>query len=223
MRSSVSRKPSVVRLDPDRLEADARRCAACGRRRRGSRPPRPRAPPVERRRPRAPPSRRTRLDLGPGADVDAVVLAQRLGHLLAGEGLLARQQPLARPRSASPGCRASTRPGRARRRPGRRRARSCSPGPASTVVASRLFQAPTESRPSIGGIAAPLPVATTTALRGDQRLVADDARAARRRGGPRRGRARFRVLPARAAGPSRRGRGSPRRGGRGPPRGRARR
>ncbi len=32
------------------------------------------------------------------------------------------------------------------------------------VVASRLFQARTESRPSIGGIAALLPVATTTAL-----------------------------------------------------------
>ncbi len=33
------------------------------------------------------------------------------------------------------------------------------------VVASRLFQVRTESRPSIGGIAAPLPVATTTARR----------------------------------------------------------
>ena len=42
------------------------------------------------------------------------------------------------------------------------------------VVASRLFQARTESRPSIGGIAAPLPVATTTALARDQRLLADD-------------------------------------------------
>ena len=33
------------------------------------------------------------------------------------------------------------------------------------VVAWRLFQASMLSRPSIGGIAAPLPVATTTALR----------------------------------------------------------
>ena len=91
------------------------------------------------------------------------------------------------------------------------------------VVASRLFQALTVSRPSIGGIAAPLPVATTTALRRGQDVVADDAPGARRRSGPRRGRGRSRVLPARAAGPSRRGRGSPRRGGRGPPAGRARR
>ncbi len=42
------------------------------------------------------------------------------------------------------------------------------------VVASRLFQARTESRPSIGGIAAPLPVATTTARRAISVSVADD-------------------------------------------------
>ena len=41
------------------------------------------------------------------------------------------------------------------------------------VVPSRLFQARTESRPSIGGIAAPLPVATTTARVARQRVVAD--------------------------------------------------
>ena len=41
------------------------------------------------------------------------------------------------------------------------------------VVASRLFQARTVSRPSIGGIAAPDPVATITARVGAQRLVAD--------------------------------------------------
>ena len=75
----------------------------------------------------------------------------------------------------------------------------------------------TVSSPSIGGIAAPLPVATTTALRAISRSVADARRGARRRAGPRRGRARSRALPARAAGRSRRGRGSPRRGGRGPP------
>ena len=42
------------------------------------------------------------------------------------------------------------------------------------VVASRLFQVRTESRPSIGGIAAPLPVATTTARRAISVVVADD-------------------------------------------------
>ena len=42
------------------------------------------------------------------------------------------------------------------------------------VVASRLFQASTESRPSIGGIAAPLPVATTTARSAISVVVADD-------------------------------------------------
>ena len=42
------------------------------------------------------------------------------------------------------------------------------------VVASRLFQARTVSRPSIGGIAALLPVATTTARRRGQDVVADD-------------------------------------------------
>jgi hypothetical protein len=36
-------------------------------------------------------------------------------------------------------------------------------GTRSAVVASRLFQARTPSSPSIGGISAPLPVATTTA------------------------------------------------------------
>ena len=38
-------------------------------------------------------------------------------------------------------------------------------GTCLAVVASRLFQARTLSRPSIGAVAAPLPVATTTALR----------------------------------------------------------
>ena len=47
-------------------------------------------------------------------------------------------------------------------------------GTCLAVVASRLFQASTESRPSIGGIAAPLPVATTTALRAVSDVVADD-------------------------------------------------
>ena len=38
-------------------------------------------------------------------------------------------------------------------------------GTCLAVVPWRLFQALTESRPSIGGIAAPLPVATITAVR----------------------------------------------------------
>ena len=37
-----------------------------------------------------------------------------------------------------------------------------------------MFQASTGSSPSIGGIAAPLPVATTTARRGDQDVLADE-------------------------------------------------
>ncbi len=96
-------------------------------------------------------------------------------------------------------------------------------GTFSAVVASRLFQARTESRPSIGGIFAPEPVATIDRPRRDQLVVADRDPALADEVGPRRGRGRSPVLRARAAGPSRPRRGSPRRGGRGPPPGRARR
>ena len=46
-------------------------------------------------------------------------------------------------------------------------------GTCFAVVASRLFQARAESRPSIGGIAAPLPVATTIAWLGAEQVIAD--------------------------------------------------
>ena len=46
-------------------------------------------------------------------------------------------------------------------------------GTCLAVVASRLFQARTESRPSIGGIRAPEPVATITAREAVELVVAD--------------------------------------------------
>ena len=105
-----------------------------------------------------------------------------------------------RPRPGSPWCRATPRPGRARCRPGRRRARSCSPGPAwrwSPRGCSRL--GPCRGRRSAASRRRcrwrrPPPCARS----GPRRRRRP---AARRRSGPRRGRGRCPVLPARAAGP----------------------
>ena len=88
-----------------------------------------------------------------------------VGDLLAGEGLLAREQALAALDQGHLG--AERGPGLGELAADRAAAEHdhALRAPASAVVASRLFQARTVSRPSIGGIAAPLPVATTTARR----------------------------------------------------------
>ncbi len=193
-------------LDAGRVEVEVARCGARVRPRSGSPLPRPGCRRSSSAMTPAPPaSILSACDAG--AHVDAEVLAQRVGHLLAGEGLLAREQVLVALDQGDLGPKRRPGLGRARCRPGRRRARSCSRGPAWRWFAWRLFQASTASSPSIGGIAAPLPVATITAGARGQHVVADDAAGARRRSGRRRGRGRSRVLPARAAGPSRRGRG----------------
>ena len=161
------------------------------------------------------------LGRGAGADVDAVLAAQGGGDLFAGERLLAGRS------RSSPSIRVTSVPSVDQAWAS---SEPTGPPPSTTmlagirfeVVASRLFQASTESRPSIGGIAAPLPVATITTLRAVRDVVADNHPAlAVEAPSPRK--SSIPAPPARAAGPSRRGRGSPRRGGRGPPPGRARR
>ena len=113
------------------------------------------------------------LGLHPDADVDAMPLAQCPRDLLAGERLLARQQPLFA---------LDQRDGGAERRPGLRQLAA----DRAAAEHEHALRHPLRGRPlavvpgirpsrgpSIGGIAAPLPVATTTAARA-QDVVADD-------------------------------------------------
>ena len=122
-----SRGSRARRLDPDASPGRCRRCAACGRRRRGSPPPRPRRRPRARRRPRSP-SRRTDSPCAPVRTSTpqlsrsaSATCSPANGSSRGSSRSLALDQGDRR-------CRASTRPAPARRRPARRRARSCSPG-----------------------------------------------------------------------------------------------
>ena len=163
---------------------------------------------------------RGRLDAE--ADVDAGALQARL-DLLAGDRLLARDQPVERLDHASPAV-----PNAAPR------LRHLDADHAAAeddqalraglaVVISRFVQAAASASPGSAGSARRCRRRSTTASPRDEHVVADDARGARRRAGRRRGTARSPCPRATAAGPSRRGRGSPRRAGRARPARRARR
>ena len=161
----------LIGLDAGRRRGRCPRCGGRGRPRPGSPPPRPAAV--------------AQLDDEPvAAAADPLGLRRRsarrprrcsrsaVGDLFAGEGLLAREQPLVAldqghlvPRLAQ-AC-ASSQP------TGPPPSTIMLAGTCLAVVASRLFQARDRSSPSIGGIAAPLPVATTTAWRARQHLLAD--------------------------------------------------
>ncbi len=104
------------------------------------------------------------LGLDAGADVDAEVLAQRLVDFIAGEGS-SRASRCALPSTSVTLVPSDDQAWESSLPTGPPPSTIMLAGTCLEVVPWRLFQVSTVSSPSIGGIAAPLPVATITALR----------------------------------------------------------
>ena len=151
-------------LEAEHLEADARRCRACGRPRRAA--PRPRRWCRRPARARSRRARETRRARGAETHVDAEG-AQRLEHLLARERLLALDQAVPAVDQRDGRVRARPRPAPSRRRRCRRRGWRAAAARSCAVVASLFVHGRDSRRPGMSGTSADEPVATTTARRAE--------------------------------------------------------
>ena len=166
-RRSSSTRERPVRLDPDRLEADARRCRDGGRTRRAPRRPRTSSRRRARSRPRrdgsrAPPGARSRTSTPPSSSASST-WAPANGS----------SRSISRsPRWTSVTCRPERRPRLGHLDADDAAAEDREPGGTSfAVVASMFVHGRASRRPSMSGISAPRPGRDDHGLAGDELLA----------------------------------------------------